>query len=274
MTTILGIDLATRRYRDIGIALLYSTSNLIEVRFLRAHEGGRVDPPTVAALVDYICDLASQHDVGLMAVDGPQAWKSPDNGLIHQRLSEKALHTQAKTGLPGFCKPSTSLRFVQFAIEFFAALEQRGWPRQHSARVAETPFREEGVALTENNATLDLQADLLTHSEQNHSKIAIEVFPTAAWRALGLRPLPAKPATSAADVQQWLGHLQQRFPLSLESIPSHDELQALMAGLIGLAVVDKQDYRSFGHAPLLLDGAWREGYIVNFVEQGNNHGNS
>ena len=151
--SILGIDLATRRYRDIGIAIVQEDARQInseierqlECKFLRPSEftldrsaemqNGELwlDPPTLDRFADYIFTVATQYEVSVIAIDGPQAWKSPENGLQHQRLSEKALHTQSKTGLPGTCKPATSLRFVNFAIEFYAALEARGWKRQMSA---------------------------------------------------------------------------------------------------------------------------------------------
>ena len=257
--SILGIDLATRRYRDIGIAIVQEDARQInseikrqlECKFLRPSEyspseykldrsaemqNGELwlDPPTVERFADYIFTVATQYEVSVIAIDGPQAWKSPENGLQHQRLSEKSLHTQAKTGLPGTCKPATSLRFVNFAIEFYAALEARGWKRQMSAA-----------------ATAE--------------KCVIEVFPTAAWRALGLKPLPAKAASVAETVTQWLQHLHAHFPLKLETDPNHDELQALMAGLVGLAFAQNNGYSSLGSAPFLLQGQWREGFIVNFA---------
>lgn len=236
--SIIGIDLATRRYCDIGIALLEADRQHLNCHFLRPLEHGLPDPPKLEVLADYVCRLATQHDVGVIAIDGPQAWKAPENGLIHQRVSEKVLHTQAKTGLPGSCKPATSLRFVRFAIEFFSALEERGWQRQMNA-----------------DATLE--------------RCAIEVFPTAAWRALGCKALPAKSASSSDTVATWLERLQMEInrkngSLHLSQSPTHDELQALMAGLVGLAFASDKGSRSFGSIPFLLDNEWREGFIVNF----------
>lgn len=231
--SVLGIDLATRRYCDIGIAMLQEVNGEINCQFLKASEPSTNDPPEVERLADYVCKIAVTNSVRVIAIDGPQAWKAADNGLGHQRVSEKALRTQAKTGLPESCKPASSLRFVRFAINFYAALEARGWHRQ---------MRAEAVP----------------------AHCAIEVFPTAAWRALGLKALPAKSVSSSETVANWLAQLLLHFQVQLKFTPSHDELQALMAGLVGLAILRGEGYRSFGDPPFLLDGYWREGFIVNF----------
>lgn len=230
--SILGLDLATRRYRDIGIGILQEESGQINCQFLRPGDHQLVDPPGVEALAEYVAKIADAYQVRVIAIDGPQAWKAPDNGLEHQRASEKALRTQAKTGLFGLCKPQSSLRFVRFAIDFYMALEERGWPRQENA-----------------TATSE--------------KCVIEVFPTAAWRALGVKALPAKPACSNEMVAQWLSQLLARFPLRLEQTPTHDELQALMAGLVGWAFAQQRGYQSYGLMPQRVDGHWQEGFIVN-----------
>ncbi len=230
--SILGLDLATRRYRDIGIAILQEEGKQINCQFLRPSDHQLADPPIVEALADYIAQIADNYGVRLIAIDGPQAWKAPDNGLEHQRVSEKALRTQAKTGLWGLCKPQSSLRFVRFAIDFYMALEARGWQRQNSAAAM-------------------------------YEKCVIEVFPTAAWRALGVKALPAKPACSNEMVAHWLSYLPRHFPIHLEQTPTHDELQALMAGLVGWAFAQQRGYQSYGHAPQWVDGHWQEGFIVN-----------
>jgi hypothetical protein len=51
----------------------------------------------------------------------------------------------------------------------------------------------------------------------------------------------------------------------LTQTPTHDEVQALVAGLVGLAVTsgNPQAYHCYGAAPFLLDDTWREGYLVN-----------
>jgi hypothetical protein len=235
---ILGIDLATRRYSDIGVALLHQSASAIHVNFLHPAAAGLGGPPQVAMLAEWVADVARQHDVAIIAIDGPQAWKAPDNGLDHARLCEQLLRTQAKTGLPGAVKPGPALRFVRFAIDFFDALAEAGWPRLADA------------------ATLP-----------PHSPVTVEVFPTAVWRALGLRPLPAKGKSSVSDIGCWRRQVAERFSLCFRTAPGHDELQALMAGLVALALASGQrdEVALYGAPPYFGGGVWREGYIANFV---------
>jgi len=98
------------------------------------------------------------------------------------------------------------------------------------------------------------------------AKLAIESFPTSAWRTMGLKPLPGKSKTSAGDVQRWLSSLQQLIPINLARDPNHDELQALVAALAGLTGrgLPSMGCSVAGRRPLLMDGLlWREGFIVN-----------
>jgi uncharacterized protein YlxP (DUF503 family) len=235
----LGIDLATRRYADIGLALLTRQNGCIQVQLVRPTTTGQRNVPTVTALAGLIAELNKRYPLQVIAIDGPQAWKGADTGLAHARTCEKTLNTQAKTGLPGVAKPASALRFVQFAIDLFDTLAALGWPRL-TEPVANPPI-----------------------------PVAVEVWPTAAWRALGLRALPAKRATAAQDVAHWLAQLQARFPLRLTETPTHDELQAIMAGLVGMALGDGDlpAPQFYGLAPAFCDSAWREGYLVNFSRE-------
>lgn len=232
---VISVDLATRHYPDIGIAVLVQHAESITVDFVRPAIRGLTGTPEAQRLADFIGALASEIEAAVITVDGPQAWKDPDNGLIHSRVSERLLHTQTKTGVPGVAKPGTALRFVTFALEFFDQLAERGWPR--------------------------LTTPILGPRE----RVAAEVFPTAAWRALGLTPLPAKSKTKPGDVAVWLQRLQALFPLHVNGEPTHDELQALIGGLGGLALARGAEtgFQLVGQPPFLLDGAWREGYILN-----------
>ena len=61
--------------------------------------------------------------------------------------------------------------------------------------------------------------------------------------------------------------LRQVFPIEINFIPSHDELQAIVAGLSGLAI-ERGDWQTCivsGRAPSFEDNYWREGFIVNCV---------
>lgn len=236
MTTIISIDVATRRYIDIGVAVLTQQDQAIAVDFVQPARHGLTGVPNAHTLAEWIAALAGRLKAPVITVDGPQAWKDPQNGLLHARVCERLLHTQTKTGIPGVSKPGTGLRFVNFSIDFFDHLDVLGWPR----------------LMTEPTRPLV-------------TKVAVEVFPTATWRALRISPLPAKSKTKPSDVTLWLSRLQALFPLVLHGEPTHDELQALVGGLGGLALAEGKTNGFYlaGHAPFHLDGSWREGYILN-----------
>lgn len=48
-------------------------------------------------------------------------------------------------------------------------------------------------------------------------------------------------------------------------LPTHDQLQALVAGVAGLSLLvgHSASYQVVGTAPFFLDGTWREGFIIN-----------
>jgi hypothetical protein len=169
-------------------------------------------------------------------IDGPQAWKDPDNGLEHSRRCERCLNTPAKTGLPGFVKPKSYTSFVSFSIELFDQLDRLGWPRLQQS----TPVVDKS------------------------QYVVIESFPLSAWQKLGINSLPAKRKAKATDIQSRMSELQGCFPLKLDTEPNHDELQALVAGLAGIALEanDQNHYLVVGEPPRLVDSVWREGFTV------------
>ena len=194
---------------------------------------GRPDLATLAAAIGALADHV---DARLLFVDGPQGWKSPENGLEHCRVCERELATQGKTGLPGYTKPSNYLAFIRFAIDCFDELAELGWPR-----------------LADPSSLI---------SSNRH---ALESFPTSAWRSLGLRPLPGKRKTTPVSFAATQAALTKLFELDLPERLTHDELQAVVAGLAGIAIerCQPEGYALSGVAPFLLDGSWREGFIVN-----------
>ena len=68
--------------------------------------------------------------MNILMLDGPQAWKSEDNGYPFCRASESELNTSAKTGLPGTVLPGTYERFVGFCLALYDALERLGAVRR------------------------------------------------------------------------------------------------------------------------------------------------
>ena len=185
--------------------------------------------PSAERLAGFLADYCYQHGIQLLLLDGPQAWKAVDNGLVHSRRCERQLNTPAKTGLPGSVKPGNYRPFVEFSIAVFDALASLNW---HRLAVAQRPV-----------------AGLVT----------VESFPLSAWRALGLKALPAKAKAKLVHIDDCRQALTRCLPLRFSGIPSHDELQATVAGLAGLAL-EASDWTNCAVAGVAF---WREGFIVN-----------
>ena len=228
---IISVDLAARRYRDIGIARMYWREGSPFASFIEPAELGLSGTPDPEVLARSIVGLARDCGASLLLLDGPQGWKDPRSSEAHMRACERQTRTPGKTGLPGQVKPASWTRMAVFSITVFEVLATEGWPRF-------------GIGW-------------------NGDARAIESFPTHAWRALGLQPLPGK-KKRGPDVSPWIQSLTERTGLRFERTPSHDELQAAIAGLAGLELlssgVDSCDVA--GKRPFPLDGYWREGLIV------------
>jgi len=234
--TVISIDLAYKRYSDVGVVALTQVDERVSVEVLRLANLGLSGQPATSDLARCLETLAQDRGAQVMLIDGPQAWKSPSNGLEHSRRCERALNTPGKTGLPGNTKPANYCGFIAFSIELFDELAGHGWLRLAAIDPPDPACR-----------------------------VTIESFPTSAWRKLGLTPLPGKAKATAGSVQRKLAELQGLFSLQVRPDLTHDELQAVVAGLAGLALErgDPQGYSGVGCPPVQEDGSWREGFIIN-----------
>jgi hypothetical protein len=232
---VVSVDLAYRSYSDIGVCVLTSLGGTINAEFVPL-EPLELAAPTPEQVASRCLELCAKVGARLLLLDGPQGWKDPDNGLAHARVCEGALNTPGKTGLPGITKPANYAPFIRFAIGVFDALHEAGWPRVPDANGENLPAR-----------------------------TAVETFPLSAWRTLGLRPLPSKAKSRPTDLQSGLTALVHMFDLRVHGTPDHDQLQALVAGLGGIALElgATDGYRLVGSPPYRHDGTWREGYILN-----------
>ena len=233
MTSVVSIDLAAKRWQDIGVAVLTARRNCIECRFQSLEKTRGFPRPDATELTRLVVELAQSSGSRLILIDGPQAWKAPDNGLEHCRVCENRLHTPAKTGLPGSVKPSSYLGFIRLSVQLFDRLAEAGFPRLVRSSPAQLPA-------------------------------AVESFPYAAWKSLQIPHLPSKARTRSGDIAVRLQDLRSLFSLDVERAPEHDELQALVAGLAGLALDqgNTNGYRLVGRDPYRLDDEWREGWII------------
>jgi hypothetical protein len=236
---VLSVDLATRRWSDLGLVVLErmcapdSDEGLIRCEIVLWNEVGPVSAETLAGRLNHLCGVRG---IRVMMLDGPQAWKSGSNGLEHARVSERQLNTAAKTGLPGMVKPRTYRPFAEFCVDIYDALCRRGWRRLATREQPGSP----------------------------QERILVESYPYAAWKSLGLNPLPSKRRARVSDLAEAFGALRALIPFTVNRPPNHDQLQAIVGGLPGLALEDRSTAgaRIVGNPPRREEGHWREGFIV------------
>lgn len=253
---ILSVDLAYRRWSDLGIVVLDrlappsqahpgthrdSVATTVSCEMIRWENPeidsvlypGRIDPEVLAGRLNHLCNVRG---IRVVMLDGPQAWKSRDNGHLHARISERQLNTACKTGLPGVVKPATYRGFAEFSLDVYDALCRRGWRR----------------------------LDTSEQPRARYDRILVESYPCAAWRSLGLKPLPSKRRARVSDLATAMAALRTIMPLTVDSPPNHDQLQAIVGGLPGLALADSNydGAHIVGAPPRREDGHWREGFIV------------
>jgi hypothetical protein len=133
-------------------------------------------------------------------------------------------------------KPATSRGFAEFCVDVYDALCRRGWRR---------------LATQEQPGTTP-------------QRVLVESYPHAAWRSLGIKPLPSKRRARVSDLAEAFAALRTVVPFTVNRPPNHDQLQAIVGGLPGLALEarDTDGARIFGTPPRREDGHWREGFIV------------
>jgi len=205
-------------------------------------------PPPVVELAIRLNTLCLERGAGVLMLDGPQAWKSEDNGQEFCRVSEKELNTSAKTGLPGNVLPGTYERFVGYCLALYDALGRLGWQR---------------LATRE-------------HPDTMPRKILVESYPHAAWKSLGILPLPAKRKCRVSHLAEAYAALTAILPITTSQPPNHDQMQAIVGGLPGLAIEQRPGEgnqaeartaayiasRIVGEPPRREGGYWREGFIA------------
>jgi hypothetical protein len=261
---ILSVDLAHRSWSDLGIVILdrvKSKTALVDaygasvkpgtviceiVGFTAAGINGGlspfamarpsanpVDPEVLVGQMNHLCNVRG---IRAIVLDGPQAWKSSANRLDYARVSERQLNTTAKTGLPGMVVPRTYRAFAEFCMDVYEGLCRRGWRR---------------LSTQGENAALE-------------DRVLIESCPHAAWKSLGLKPLCSKRRARVSDLAGAYTALNNLVPINCSRPPNHDQLQAIVAGLPGLAISERDitAVRIVGNPPRREQGHWREGFIV------------
>ena len=99
--TVLSVDLASRRYRDNGIALLWGVPGRVTAQLVNPESLGLHGEPEVEPFAGALAELAEREGVRVMLLDGPQGWRANESSLVHLRHCERETRTPGKTGLPG-----------------------------------------------------------------------------------------------------------------------------------------------------------------------------
>ena len=234
------VDLALSADK-LGICLLTASANKWSARFLRSsdlHIADPIDPRGVAKSIAVFCKKE-----GVRVLFDRWASRRGRTRTVNCSIAaplRRNLPRRARSSTAGVVRPGNFLPFARFSIEVFDFLV-----REFGAHLAESPR-------------------IIAPSS---GFLALESFPTSAWRSLGLKPLPGKGKSKPFDVDKGTAQLQQLYNLALSSHPTHDELQALVAALAGPPILngDPSGYRADGAAPVTKNGVRVEGYIVNPV---------
>jgi hypothetical protein len=237
--SVLGVDLSSKEWSSNGTAVLsfedgaWGAVNVAPVTWPSA----AISPLALAGAID---DFAMQQGISAISLDGPQAWRDPAAAIDkqgHGRACEKGARTPAKTGPKGIVKPSTQVGWVTFAIAVFDSL----LARRH-VRLANNP------------------AGLASPPEQG-TYYVLECFPTSTWKASGLTPLPGK--RRRPGLARYVDSLCALYGLPRSAaLTSHDDLQAIVAGLPAAALLGAPARAiAHGRPAWRIDDDWIEGLI-------------
>lgn len=233
MGNTLSIDIASRRYRDFGFALLVEGDP--KPRFLKARDLGLKDPPEPERLAAVLEDFAQLENITNLLLDGSQGWRHPDSPIEHMRLAERVLNTPGKTGIPGEAKPGNYLKYIQFSIDLFQHLRlDHGWSL--------------------------LRQDW---AQGPRKRWAVEAFPSNSWSLLGLDRLPGK-ARAGKKLESWCEDLARVTGYDLPKDLNHDELQAAVVLPLGHALNQKREDLMIlaGVDPIIQNDTVYEGLIA------------
>lgn len=217
--TVLGIDLASRSWRDVGSAILSFTSGnepawTVCRTNVIAWPNTPLFPEAIAREIDR---FVLKTGVSAVSIDGPQGWRDPHAvpraGV--GRLCEYEVRAQGKARLFGMVTPHTFTSWFTFSIAVFHTL------LNHSH-----------VVLANDRERFRLEAPPPGHY------YLLECLPTSIWRTSGLTPLPGHANASPDIVESCALILRERFELPMTAVTrEHDHLQAVVAALPAAALL-------------------------------------
>lgn len=233
---VFSVDLAARRYRDNGFALISYRGR--KPKFPMPSDLRLEGKPNTWDMAEALDQFCREEGATVLMIDGPQGWKSPRTRIEHMRVCERVLNTPAKTGQIGNVKPATFLRYITFSINLFHILRvDYGW-------------------------------SLLTQEwfDKPNKRWLVESFPSSAWLTLGLDKLPGKSKTTPKQLRAWTKDLSMMTGYILPESLTHDQLQAAVVLPAGQALVQQRPQRVIlsGMDPMIKrSGDVLEGWIVN-----------
>lgn len=215
LVSVLGVDLASGCWVDNGTSQITFDSagsifTELIVPAIAWPDNSELTPSRLAKAID---DYVRANDIRAVGLDGPQGWRDPATPSECPgvgRRCEFESKTQGKTGVYPVTYPGRQRAWIEFCVEVFDAL-----------------LANDDVALAD-------PASL--HPPAQGYKL-VEACPTAAWISSGLKALPAK--RKRPELKPFVDNLAGAFRLPLESsnLASHDDLQAVVAGLAAVAAV-------------------------------------
>ena len=208
---VLGVDLASGRWRDNGSALLAFDGDgwrELSVGVVAWPAEGRPTADALAASIDAFCRA---HGVAAVSLDGPQGWRDPALPPGWGRASERAARTPGKTGPPGSCVPGTYLAWVTLSVDVFERLRRLPHVEPANEPVDRVEVPPPGRYLV------------------------LESFPTSTWRTATLTALPGK--AKARDISPFARALADAFGLPPLGPTGHDDLQAVVSALPAAALL-------------------------------------
>jgi len=238
MGKVLSIDLAYRRVRDLGICLIEEhRGRPTTARFVDPKgDLGFKRPPSAQELAETISNYCHENEIRVLLLDGPQGWKDPSSNLKECRYCERILNTPGKTGVRPQTKPKNWRDFAEYSVSLFDSMVRAG------GELVRTPV-------------ISFAGERL---------LVIESFPAGAWQMLCMSPLRAEWRKKPAALKGRLKTLQRLYGFRCEGCLTHDGLQALVAGLAGVAILagNAARYIALGVPPNRDNGVTVEGFIV------------
>lgn len=216
---VLGIDLASRSWKDNGSAIIRFTTG--EKAAWKSVECGCIywqeqsKRPTAAEMAQVIEQTVVKHDLAAVSLDGPQGWRDPAADPKRKgvgRVCEYEAKCQGKTGEYGKTYPQTQHGWIRFSIDVFEHLRKNG------------------------NAVIANDREQVAVEKLPDGKFwLLECFPTSTWKMSRLAALPGKYRVGKQHdlIAEYARSLQQRYELSglAPWKGTHDDLQAIVAAL-------------------------------------------